>query len=52
MCRAVTCTTCSKTTWSGCGQHVDDVMRSVPKSRQCTCERPTKRGFFASLFGR
>ncbi|WP_170312924.1 hypothetical protein [Prescottella subtropica] len=52
MCRAVTCTTCSKTTWSGCGRHVDDVMRSVPKARQCTCERPARRGFLAALFGR
>ena len=25
MCHAVTCTVCGKTTWQGCGQHVDEV---------------------------
>lgn len=35
MCHAVTCRTCGRTTWAGCGQHVDAVMRSVPKSQQC-----------------
>lgn len=24
MCRPVTCKTCGKTTWAGCGQHSDD----------------------------
>ncbi|NKZ74576.1 hypothetical protein GS934_09725 [Rhodococcus hoagii] len=48
----VTCKTCSKTTWGGCGQHVDSVMRTVPASERCTCEKPAKSGFFASLFGR
>ncbi|MFC4554173.1 hypothetical protein [Georgenia faecalis] len=53
MCRAATCTTCGKTTWAGCGQHVDQVMRGVPASQRCpghTKERGT--GFFARLFGR
>ncbi|WP_200901242.1 hypothetical protein [Nostocoides japonicum] len=35
MCRAVTCRTCGKTTWAGCGQHVDAVMRSVPAADRC-----------------
>ncbi|MFI7588609.1 hypothetical protein ACIB24_16180 [Spongisporangium articulatum] len=39
MCRAVTCRRCGKTTWAGCGQHVDAVMRNVPASQRCTCER-------------
>ena len=30
MCRAVECSACGKTTWSGCGQHVEQVMRDVP----------------------
>lgn len=30
MCRAVTCRTCGKTTWAGCGQHVGYVKASVP----------------------
>jgi len=35
MCRAVTCRQCGKVTWAGCGQHVDQVMAGVPKSRRC-----------------
>jgi hypothetical protein len=35
MCRATTCRTCGKTTWAGCGQHVDAVMRSVPAADRC-----------------
>ncbi|UFU06213.1 hypothetical protein LQF10_17585 [Ruania halotolerans] len=35
MCRAVTCTSCGKTTWAGCGDHVEEVMRTVPRSQQC-----------------
>ncbi len=37
MCSPANCRTCSKTTWSGCGQHVQQVMANVPKARQCTC---------------
>ncbi|MCK0116750.1 hypothetical protein BCE75_11675 [Isoptericola sp. CG 20/1183] len=54
MCRPVTCRTCGKTTWSGCGQHVDDVRRSVPAAQWCgghDDEAPTG-GFLARLFGR
>jgi hypothetical protein len=35
MCRAVACRTCGKTTWAGCGQHVDQVMRGVPAAQRC-----------------
>lgn len=35
MCRAVTCKKCNKTTWAGCGQHVDQVMRNVPRADRC-----------------
>jgi hypothetical protein len=57
MCRAATCPACSKTTWAGCGQHVDQVMRNVPKDQRCRCTPAQKaaarpQGFFAKLFGR
>lgn len=54
MCRAVTCKTCNKTTWAGCGQHVADVKRTVPANQWCTghAQEPAKTGFFARLFGR
>ena len=42
MCCAATCPSCGKTTWDGCGRHVDDVMRSVPVNQQCRCQRPAE----------
>lgn len=56
MCRQVTCKTCGKATWAGCGQHVDEVMAGVP--RRDRCEGHEKQaaaeggGFFSRLFGR
>lgn len=35
MCRPVACKQCSKTTWAGCGMHVDDVKRAVPADMWC-----------------
>ncbi|WP_181762761.1 hypothetical protein [Rhodococcus spelaei] len=53
MCRPTPCSHCGKTTWTGCGNHVDDVMRRVPADRRCTCERkPAGGGFLRSLFRR
>lgn len=57
MCRAVTCKTCGKTTWAGCGQHVADVKATVPDGQWCPGHEKAPResaagGFFARLFGR
>ena len=38
MCSPVMCSRCNKVTWSGCGQHVDAVMRNVDPSQRCTCK--------------
>ncbi len=38
MCFPVTCPSCKKTTWDGCGMHVDDVMSTVPTAQQCVCD--------------
>lgn len=49
MCQATTCRKCGKTTWRGCGQHVDAVMSRVPAAQRCTCDRaaaPVKRRWF------
>lgn len=35
MCRPVTCRTCQKITWSGCGQHVAQVRAAVPAESWC-----------------
>lgn len=57
MCRPATCKTCGKTTWAGCGQHVDQVMAGVPASHRCPGHvQPTTStngsGFLGRLFGR
>lgn len=53
MCYAVTCKRCGKTTWAGCGQHVEMVLQGVPKSKRCQghADEP-KTGLFARIFGR
>lgn len=61
MCSAVTCKVCRKTTWAGCGSHVDTVRRSVPANNWCNGKhtqaerdgaRASSPGLFARLFGR
>lgn len=61
MCRAVNCKVCGKTTWAGCGDHVQSVKKTVPASQWCggkhtTAEIEASRaktpGLFARLFGR
>lgn len=37
MCSPAVCPRCHLITWSGCGQHADDVMANVPAERRCTC---------------
>lgn len=43
MCRPVTCKTCQKTTWAGCGQHVAQVKAAVPASQWCPGHAPEER---------
>lgn len=58
MCRPATCKVCRKTTWAGCGQHVDQVMASVPRADRCAghsdAEKAAAGGgsFMSRLFGR
>ena len=53
MCRAVTCRKCGKTTWGGCGQHVDSVLRGVPAGDRCQGhEGEPSTGFLSRLFSR
>ncbi|WEV77457.1 hypothetical protein O9K63_12765 [Janibacter cremeus] len=41
MCVPVRCTSCGKTTWSGCGEHVDEVRAQVRAEDWCTCAEAT-----------
>ncbi len=35
MCRPVTCGVCGKTTWAGCGLHIEEVRVRVPADQWC-----------------
>lgn len=54
MCRPVACKTCGKTTWAGCGEHIDQVKAQVPANQWCEGHdgpdvgRP---GIFSRFFG-
>ncbi|MFE1319579.1 hypothetical protein [Kitasatospora phosalacinea] len=37
MCRRVTCKSCGKPSFAGCGMHVEQVLAEVPKSQRCSC---------------
>lgn len=54
MCRPVKCRTCGKTTWAGCGNHVDQVMKNVPRTQQCPGHEPVapQRSTLARLLRR
>ncbi|WP_176702288.1 hypothetical protein [Actinobaculum suis] len=54
MCRPVKCKTCGKTTWAGCGQHVNEVKATVPASQWCDGHEngSSSSGFFARIFGK
>ena len=53
MCQRITCSTCGKPTWSGCGQHIEEALAGVPESERCQCAAAKKSGgFFSSLFRR
>jgi len=64
MCQPVKCKTCGKTTWAGCGQHIDSVKRTVPASQWCDgkhteaekaqaqSQAKSEGGFFSKLFQR
>ena len=54
MCSKVTCRKCGKASWSGCGQHVDQVMRGIAKADRCHghANDPKEPGFFSKLFAK
>lgn len=53
MCRRVTCRTCGKATWAGCGNHIEQALAGVPQRDRCQGhEEAAKKGLVARLFGR
>ena len=51
MCRSVTCKTCGQTTWTGCGQHVEQVKARVPAAQWCPGHAVTAAGSAAQAPG-
>jgi hypothetical protein len=39
MCHQITCATCHKSTWEGCGEHIEYALKGVPLDERCTCPR-------------
>ncbi len=35
MCARVTCDTCGKPTWDGCGQHIEEALVGVAEADRC-----------------
>ena len=52
MCSPARCGTCGKTTWTGCGDHAEQVMAHVPVEQRCTCPPSERTGWFARLGGK
>ncbi len=42
MCQRVTCNSCGKPTYAGCGRHIEQVLGDVPSEKRCKC-RETKQ---------
>lgn len=57
MCRPARCKTCKKTTWAGCGSHVDQVRARIPPNDWCPGHQGPGRSFslgprLSALLGR
>jgi hypothetical protein len=42
MCRRITCNSCGKPTFAGCGAHIEQVLGDVPKAERCRCHEQAK----------
>ncbi|MBX7196757.1 MAG: hypothetical protein K1X94_32190 [Sandaracinaceae bacterium] len=44
MCRRITCPTCGKPSYAGCGMHIEAVLGDVPKEERCKCREAASQG--------
>ena len=44
MCTRVTCPSCNKPTYAGCGRHVEQVLGNVPVEQRCKCRERDQAG--------
>jgi hypothetical protein len=59
MCQRITCSKCGRPSFTGCGMHVESVLKDVPKDQRCKCREQTQSqssssggGLLGKLFGR
>lgn len=57
MCSRVNCRKCGKVTYSGCGQHLDQVFAGVSQNQRCDCASNSKSAkgktsLISKMFGR
>ena len=38
MCAQVSCSSCHKPTWEGCGEHIDEALAGVAEADRCQCQ--------------
>lgn len=31
----IACSACGKTTWGGCGQHIEEALQGIPDAQRC-----------------
>lgn len=43
MCTRITCRTCGKPSFSGCGAHVEMVLADVPRDKRCKCRESNQK---------
>jgi len=44
MCYKVTCHSCGKPTWAGCGRHIETALKDVPPEQRCKCREEAQKG--------
>ena len=49
MCRRITCSSCGKPSFAGCGRHVESVLGDVPAAERCRCEEGLPAAGLASM---
>lgn len=43
MCQRVTCKTCGKPSYAGCGRHIEAVLGDVPAAERCRCRESASK---------
>ena len=54
MCEKVICRKCSKPTWAGCGEHIEEALAGIAKVDRCQVHQgePKKSGLLNRLLNR